>query len=121
MPEAEIVIWGPPAPEMLSERLARYLSPPLTPLHLRELPTRISFRVCPEGDWEIGPARIHAAPVTHPGPTLGYRISKGATFSRLSQPSQCSWWAAHDGSSRSVFVQASDSPRCSCLGQRALA
>ena len=79
MPDAEIVIWGPPAPEALSERLARYLSPPLTPIHLRELPARISFRVCPEGDWEIGPARIRAAPVTHPGPTLGYRISEGAT------------------------------------------
>ena len=77
--EAEIVIWGPPAAETLSERLARYLSPPLTPLHLRELPARISIRVCPEGEWEIGPARIHAAPVTHPGPTLGYRISEGAT------------------------------------------
>ncbi|HET9667400.1 MAG TPA: MBL fold metallo-hydrolase, partial [Desertimonas sp.] len=41
MPEADIVIWGPPAPEMLSERLARYLSPPLSPLHLRELPASI--------------------------------------------------------------------------------
>jgi len=79
MPEAEIVIWGPPAPERLSERLARYLSPPLTPIHLGELPAKISFRVCPEGEWEIGPARLRAAPVTHPGPTLGYRVSEGAT------------------------------------------
>ena len=79
MPDAEIVIWAPPAAETLSERLARYLSPPLTPLHLRELPARISFRVCPKGEWEIGPARIHAAPVTHPGPTHGYRISEGDT------------------------------------------
>jgi phosphoribosyl 1,2-cyclic phosphodiesterase len=79
MPDAEIVIWGPPAPETLSERLARYLSPPLTPLHLHELPARISFRACPKGEWEIGPARIQAAPVAHPGPTLGYRISEGDT------------------------------------------
>lgn len=79
MPDAEIVIWGPAAPETLSERLARYLSPPLTPLHLHELPARISFRACPKGEWEIGPARIHAAPVTHPGPTLGYRIDDGGT------------------------------------------
>jgi phosphoribosyl 1,2-cyclic phosphodiesterase len=79
MPEAEITIWGPPAPETLSQRLARYLSPPLTPLHLHELPARISFRACPEGEWEIGPARIQAAPVTHPGPTFGYRISEGDT------------------------------------------
>jgi ribonuclease BN (tRNA processing enzyme) len=79
MPDAEIVIWGPPAAETLSERLARYLSPPLTSLHLHELPARISFRACPTGEWEIGPARIQAAPVAHPGPTLGYRISEGDT------------------------------------------
>jgi phosphoribosyl 1,2-cyclic phosphodiesterase len=79
MPDAEIVLWGPPATESLPERLARYLSPPLTPLHLHELPCRLSFRDCPKGEWEIGPARIKAAPVTHPGPTLGYRISEGDT------------------------------------------
>jgi ribonuclease BN (tRNA processing enzyme) len=60
-------------------RLARYLSPPLTPLHLHALPARISFRACPKGEWEIGPARIQAAPVAHPGPTRGYRISEGDT------------------------------------------
>jgi len=79
MPDAEIVIWGPPAAETLPERLARYLSPPLTSLHLHELPARISFRAYPESEWEIGPARIQAAPVTHPGPTVGYRISEGET------------------------------------------
>jgi phosphoribosyl 1,2-cyclic phosphodiesterase len=68
MPDAEIVIWGPPAAETLPERLARYLSPPLTSLHLHELPARISFRACPKGEWEIGPARIH-----------GYRVSEGDT------------------------------------------
>jgi phosphoribosyl 1,2-cyclic phosphodiesterase len=79
MPDAEIVIWGPPAAETLPERLARYLSPPLTSLHLHELPARISFRACPKGEWEIGPTRIHAAPVAHPGPTHGYRVSEGDT------------------------------------------
>jgi phosphoribosyl 1,2-cyclic phosphodiesterase len=78
-PDAEIVIWGPHDAETLRERLTRYLSPPLTPLNLHELPARISFRACAKGEWEIGPARIQAAPVTHPGPTLGYRISEGDT------------------------------------------
>jgi phosphoribosyl 1,2-cyclic phosphodiesterase len=77
--DAEIVIWGPPATDALPERLARYLSPPLTPVHLHELPSRLTFRACPAGEWEIGPARIQAAPVIHPGPTLGYRISDGDT------------------------------------------
>jgi phosphoribosyl 1,2-cyclic phosphodiesterase len=79
MPDAEIVIWGPPATETLHARVARYLSPPLTPIYLDELQAKISFRVCPEGEWEIGPARVQAAPVIHPGPTLGYRISEGDT------------------------------------------
>jgi phosphoribosyl 1,2-cyclic phosphodiesterase len=79
VPDAEIVIWGPPAAETLRDRLARYLSPPLTPVHLHELPARISFRACPEGEWEIGPARIQAALVAHPRPTLGYRITEGDT------------------------------------------
>jgi phosphoribosyl 1,2-cyclic phosphodiesterase len=78
-PDAEIVIWGPPDAETLSKRLARYLSPPLTPLHLHELPSKLSFRTCPKGEWEIGPARVQAAPVAHPAPTLGYRISEGDT------------------------------------------
>jgi phosphoribosyl 1,2-cyclic phosphodiesterase len=79
MPDAEIVIWGPPAAETLQGRLARLLSPPFTPLDLHELPARISFRTCPAGEWEIGRARIQAAPVNHPGPTVAYRISEGDT------------------------------------------
>ena len=79
IPDAQIVIWGPPDSEALPERLARYLSPPLTPLHLHELPSRLTFRTCPAGEFEIGPARIQAALVAHPGPTLGYRISEGDT------------------------------------------
>jgi phosphoribosyl 1,2-cyclic phosphodiesterase len=79
IPDTDVVLWGPPDAETLPERLARYLSPPLTPFHLDELPSRITFRTCPGGEWEIGPARVQAASVTHPGPTLGYRITDGDT------------------------------------------
>jgi hypothetical protein len=54
IPDAEVVLWGTPDAETLPERLARYLSPPLTPLHLDELPSRITFRACPSGEWEMG-------------------------------------------------------------------
>jgi phosphoribosyl 1,2-cyclic phosphodiesterase len=75
-PQTEIVIWGPASPEAsLRDRIARYISAPLSPVEVRELPCDVSFRHCPESEWEIGPARIKAASVTHRGPTLGYRIT----------------------------------------------
>jgi phosphoribosyl 1,2-cyclic phosphodiesterase len=74
-PQTEIVIWGPASPEAsLRDRIARYISAPLSPVEVRELPCDVSFRHCPEAEWEIGPATIRAASVTHRGPTLGYRI-----------------------------------------------
>jgi phosphoribosyl 1,2-cyclic phosphodiesterase len=77
-PQTEIVIWGPASPEAsLRERIARYISAPLSPVEVKELPCDVSFRHCPEIEWEIGPARIRAMSVAHRGPTLGYRIEDG--------------------------------------------
>ena len=76
--QTEIVIWGPASPEAsLRDRIGRYISAPLSPVEVRELPCDVSFRHCPEAEWEIGPARIRASSVTHRGPTLGYRIDDG--------------------------------------------
>ena len=75
-PQTEIVIWGPAAPgRSLRDRIGRYLSAPLSPIEIRSLPAKVSFRKCPADEWEIGPARIRAAPVRHRGPTLGFRVS----------------------------------------------
>jgi phosphoribosyl 1,2-cyclic phosphodiesterase len=79
-PETEIVIWGPPAPgRSLRDRIGRYLSAPLSPIEIRALHAKVTFRKCPAEEWEIGSARIRAAPVRHRGPTLGFRISEGDT------------------------------------------
>jgi len=79
-PDVEIVIWGPPAPgRSLRDRIGRYLSAPLSPVEIRSLPAKVSFRKCPAEEWEIGSARIQAAPVNHRGPTLGFRISEADT------------------------------------------
>ncbi len=76
--ETELVIWGPSAPgASLEDRIARYISAPLSPVEVRELPCGVSFRDCPTSEWQIGPARVQAASVTHRGPTLGYRITDG--------------------------------------------
>jgi phosphoribosyl 1,2-cyclic phosphodiesterase len=73
--EAEVTIWGPASPgRSLQSRIGRYLSAPLTPVEMRELPCHLDFRTCPATEWEIGPARIRAESVTHRGPTLGFRI-----------------------------------------------
>jgi phosphoribosyl 1,2-cyclic phosphodiesterase len=74
-PETEVTIWGPSAPgRSLESRIGRYLSAPLTPLDVRELPCRLDFRDCPVAEWQIGPARVRAEAVIHRGPTLGFRI-----------------------------------------------
>ena len=47
-PQTEIVIWGPASPEAsLRDRIARYISAPLSPVEVRELPCDVSFRHCP--------------------------------------------------------------------------
>jgi phosphoribosyl 1,2-cyclic phosphodiesterase len=74
-PESKVVIWGPAAPEAsLEDRIARYISAPLSPVEVRELPCHPSFRDAETSEWRIGPASIRAASVTHRGPTLGYRV-----------------------------------------------
>jgi len=74
--ESSITIWGPSSPEAsLEERIARYISAPLSPVEVRELPCDVNFRDTPPTEWQIGPARIRAEAVTHRGPTLGYRIT----------------------------------------------
>src|ERR1700710_280498 len=79
LPQTEIVIWGPASPEAsLRDRIARYISAPLSPVEVRELPCDVSFRASPE-EWEIGGARITAGAVAHRGPTLGYRIDDGGS------------------------------------------
>jgi phosphoribosyl 1,2-cyclic phosphodiesterase len=78
-PESEIFIWGPASPEAsLRDRIARYISAPLAPVEVRELPSLV-FREAEPTEWRIGSARVVAQAVTHRGPTLGYRIEEGDT------------------------------------------
>jgi phosphoribosyl 1,2-cyclic phosphodiesterase len=78
--DAEITIWGPASPEAsLEDRIARYISAPLSPVEIRELPCSVSFRDTPPSEWRIGSATIRCESVNHRGPTLGFRISDGDT------------------------------------------
>ncbi|HRK22643.1 MAG TPA: MBL fold metallo-hydrolase [Fimbriimonadaceae bacterium] len=83
-PHVEVHVWGPASTTQdLRSRLIRYLSPPLFPIHMRELPNLVLHEV-PNGDLEIGEFRIKSQLISHPGPTVGYRIeSRQASIAYL--------------------------------------
>ena len=75
-PNREVSVWGPPSSvRTLKERVSRYLSAPLFPIEVSDLPARVTFLDAPDGPWEIDGLRVEAYPVSHPGTTLGYRVS----------------------------------------------
>lgn len=77
-PDAELHVWGPPSTTLdLRTRLTCYLSPPLFPVRLRDLDSRLELHDVPLTTWTIGPFTITADLIVHPGPTVGYRISEG--------------------------------------------
>jgi phosphoribosyl 1,2-cyclic phosphodiesterase len=76
-PNLEIHIWGPPSPvQPLADRIAMYLSPPLFPVHLDEVPSKLTFHDAPTESVSIGGATISSCLVLHQGPTVGYRIEE---------------------------------------------
>ena len=83
-PDVEVHLRGPASPTLnLERRLSRYLSPPLFPVRLRDLPNAYVHDLDP-GRLTIGSVTIHADYVVHPGLTFGYRIEAGgATISYL--------------------------------------
>ena len=85
-PDLEVHIWGPSSTTLdLRGRLSRYLSPPLFPVRLRELPCDLTLHDVPLGQFEVPGLTATAALVCHPGPTVGYRLDDGgATLAYLS-------------------------------------
>jgi len=74
----EVHIWGPSSRQLdLSGRLTKYLSPPLFPVRLRDLPCKWALHDVPLGEaFDIGGLRITADFVAHSDATLGYRIQE---------------------------------------------
>lgn len=76
-PAVAVHIWGPASTTAsLRSRLMRYLSPPLFPVHLRDLPC-VTLHEVPCSTVHIGEFAVSSALVCHPGPTVGYRIESG--------------------------------------------
>lgn len=75
-PGQEVHIWGPAAAtQSLRSRLGRYLSPPLFPVLLRDLPCMLTFHEIGNSRFEINNFKIASDYVIHPGPTVGFRIA----------------------------------------------
>jgi phosphoribosyl 1,2-cyclic phosphodiesterase len=83
--EAEVTVWGPPAGgRALRDRLARYISNPLSAIEIRDLAAKVTFVDTPTEQWRIGDVEVRASLVAHRGPTLGYRLSEdGASVAYL--------------------------------------
>jgi phosphoribosyl 1,2-cyclic phosphodiesterase len=71
----DVHVWGPPSITMsLHTRISRYLSPPLFPVRLRDMPCRLELHDA-QPYVRIGTLRVRSDLVCHPGPTVGYRIT----------------------------------------------
>ena len=75
-PSMEVHIWGPAsASQSLHSRLSRYLSPPLFPVLIWELPAKLTLHDIENSSFQIGPFTIESRYIIHPGPTVGFRIT----------------------------------------------
>jgi ribonuclease BN (tRNA processing enzyme) len=78
-PGAELEIVGPVQEgQSLAEAFAAGVAPPMFPVTLDQLPGTFTYREVSDGSFEIGSATVTVFPVTHVGPTNGYRIDAGA-------------------------------------------
>jgi phosphoribosyl 1,2-cyclic phosphodiesterase len=78
-PDVEVHIWGPGSTvHPLRARLTRYLSPPLFPVLLRDLPCRLEVHDIPLGTFELPGMSVTTSLVCHPGPTVGLRLDGGS-------------------------------------------
>lgn len=79
-PDTDVHVWGPASTTRgLRSRLTRYLSPPLFPVRLRDLPARPHIHDVPLGRFEIPGLDVEAQLICHPDPTVGYRLTDGTS------------------------------------------
>lgn len=75
-PNMEVHVYGPARSERhFRDLLATYLSPPLFPVLLSDLPCQLFLHELLYNEFQIGQYTINSEIVSHPGLTLGYRIS----------------------------------------------
>ena len=74
-PAVTVHLYGPPSPlHTLAERVSAYMSDPLFPVHLAQVPADLQMHDAPYEPVRVGSASILASPLAHRGPTVGWRI-----------------------------------------------
>ena len=74
-PDNEVYIWGPKGGSVsLRLRLNRFLSPPIFPVAMRDIPCKLTIKEYPNKPFNIGPFKVTANYVSHPGATVGFRV-----------------------------------------------
>jgi phosphoribosyl 1,2-cyclic phosphodiesterase len=74
----EVHVWGPASTTSdLHDRVLRYMSPPLFPIRLRDVPCQLILHDVPRGCFQIGGLVVTADYICHPGATIGYRVEEG--------------------------------------------
>jgi phosphoribosyl 1,2-cyclic phosphodiesterase len=72
-----VTVHGPrPDGSSLASWIATYLSPPFFPLPFEEIPARVEFVEVWHEQFVVDGVAVTAAPVAHPGRTLGYRLEE---------------------------------------------
>lgn len=78
-PDVELHLWGPPSPTRdLRSRIGAYMSEPLFPVNIGDVPCQAVFHDAPDDGVQIGGIDAWASPVAHQGPTVGYRFDEGS-------------------------------------------
>lgn len=80
----EVHVWGPaPILHTLRKDLSKYLSPPLFPVSVRDMPGSVFHDLHP-CEFALGSVKISTELISHPGMTLGFRVEEGdASFAYL--------------------------------------
>lgn len=104
--DLEVHIWGPSSNLFdVRSRLTRYLSQPLFPVRVQDLPCDPVLHDVPFGTFELPDVAVTAMLVCHPGPTVGYRVDDGRrTLAYLPDhepalagfPARREWTSGHD-------------------------
>jgi len=77
-PEAQLRVVGPSQESgSLAEAVQAFVSPPLFPVHLADIPGSVEFTELTNDSFQLGTVTISSTEVEHCGVTNGYRIQNG--------------------------------------------